>query len=132
MVGATLATVAAAVLLSWEPAAGAVRGRLVDVTAYCACPRCCGPAACGLTASGTRPSPGRTLAANWLPFGARVRIEGLGVYRVEDRMSRRFPSRVDIYMASHADAVRFGRKQLRLSVIGPARNERTHATKNRR
>lgn len=131
MVGATLATVVAAVALS-GPAAGA-DWRLVTGTAYCSCPRCCGPSACGLTASGTRPVPGRTLAANWLPFGTQVRLEGLGVYRVEDRMSRRFPSMVDVFMADHLSAVRFGKQQLRLSVIGPAPKERTrNATKKGR
>jgi 3D (Asp-Asp-Asp) domain-containing protein len=65
------------------------------------------------------------VAANWLPLGARVRLEGMpGVLTVEDRMSRRHPSRVDVFFARHDDARQFGVRKLRLTVIGPARNNR--------
>ena len=89
------------------------------VTAYCACSACCGPQACGLTASGVRPLEGRTVAANHLPFGTWVEIRGVGRRRVEDRLSRRYTGRLDVYVQSHAAARRFGRQRLPVSVLRP-------------
>jgi len=77
-------------------------------TAYCACSACCGPRASGLTASGVRPVEGRTVAANHLPFGTWVRIQGIGLRRVEDRLAKRYTGRFDVYFKSHAAAKRFG------------------------
>lgn len=86
----------------------------VTVTAYCGC-RICTPGL-GVTAMGTRPKAGRTVAANWLPFGTRLNISGIGTRVVEDRMARRFQRRVDVYMDRHEDAKRFGKKNLKVTV----------------
>ncbi|WP_371079079.1 3D domain-containing protein, partial [Salmonella enterica] len=69
--------------------------RVVEVTAYCPCKRCCGKWSGGPTASGKMPKQGVTVACNWLPFGTRVSIEGLGERIVQDRMSKRFAHRMD-------------------------------------
>lgn len=89
------------------------------VTAYCACAICCGPRAAGMTASGVRPQQGVTVAASRsVPFGVRLRVAGLSnTFIVQDRLSKRLDSRVDIYFASHQDAKKFGitRRQITLS-----------------
>ena len=82
------------------------------ITGYCACPKCCGKNAKGITAAGTRPMQGRTVAASRsIPLGTRIHIEGLGWRVVEDRTARRYDGRVDIYFASHKDALNWGIKQ---------------------
>ena len=56
----------------------------VEATAYCACEYCCGKTD-GITASGTKATAGRTIAADpSLPFGTVVVIDG-HEYVVEDR-----------------------------------------------
>ena len=84
------------------------------ITAYCACPICCGKGAKGITAAGTRPVQGRTIAApRSVPLGAKVRVQGLpGVFTVEDRTARRFDGRWDVYFERHQDAKNFGKRRL--------------------
>lgn len=80
------------------------------VTAYCSCHICCGSHATGLTASGHKPIQGTTIAASRsLPLGTRVYLEGHW-YVVQDRLSKRFDSRMDIYMSKHSDAKKHGIK----------------------
>lgn len=83
------------------------------VTAYCACRLCCGKGAKGITASGKPPVQGRTVAASRrIPLGTRIFIEGVGWRVVEDRLSRRYDGRVDVFFSQHADAVKFGKRKL--------------------
>lgn len=91
-------------------------------TAYCACKRCCGKSD-GITASGRKATENRTVAVNWLRFGTRLLIDGK-TYVVEDRGavshfgSKKKPKkRVDIYFLSHAEALRFGRRNVEVKVI---------------
>ena len=52
-----------------------------------------------------------SVAANWLPFGARIRIPELfgdRVFIVRDRMSEKYSNRLDIWMLEKADAKKFG------------------------
>lgn len=63
-----------------------------------------------ITASGSQTRHG-VIAANFLPFGAKVRIPkhfGDTVFTVEDRMARRFNDRIDVWFPSKAEAKRFG------------------------
>lgn len=79
----------------------------VTITHYCACSACCGKWAGGGTASGTIPAAGRTVACGDLPFGTRIRIEGLdGEYVVEDRGVSGFW--IDIFCDSHQEALNRG------------------------
>ena len=102
-----------ALILALSLAAQAAEpARTVTVTAYCACKICCGKNAKGITAAGTRPMQGRTVAApRTIPLGTRIHIEGIGWRTVEDRTARRYDGRVDIYFASHKDALNWGIKQ---------------------
>lgn len=77
------------------------------LTAYCPCSICCGSWASGITASGVRPTQGRTVAMSGVPFGTKLLING-HVYTVEDRGTSY--GHVDIFFNTHSDALRFGRK----------------------
>ena len=71
------------------------------------------------TANGTTVHTG-VLAANWLPFGTRVRIPshfGDQVFVVADRMNRRFSQRADIWMPSREEAVLWGARYVTLEVL---------------
>jgi len=53
------------------------------------------------------------VAANFLPFGARLAIPevfGEKVFYVDDRMHQRFSDRVDVWMETREEAVQFGVK----------------------
>lgn len=81
---------------------------LATITAFCHCTVCCGPTATGLTSSGKKPTPQHTIAGpRSLPFGTTV-IANNRTYRVEDRTSRKYNGRFDIYFTRHAEARRFG------------------------
>lgn len=93
------------------------------VTAYCPCVPCCGvkakPADTGITSAGTRAKQGRTIAApRSIPLGTKVKVEGLdGVYTVEDRTARRFDGRWDLYFDNHKAALRWGKQELKVTII---------------
>ncbi len=75
------------------------------LTAYCACPQCCGAYATGYTASGTLATAGRTVAMGDIEFGTQLMING-HIYTVEDRGTAY--GHVDIFFDSHDDALAFG------------------------
>ena len=77
------------------------------LTAYCSCSICCGKWSGGGTASGTTPTPGRTIAMAGVPFGTKLSINGQ-IYTVEDRGTAY--GHVDIFMGSHSEALGFGMK----------------------
>ena len=61
-----------------------------------------------------------TVAANFLPFGSKVRIPelfGNRIFIVRDRMNRRFSNRVDVWMIERPDAVNFGVKVAKIEVL---------------
>jgi 3D (Asp-Asp-Asp) domain-containing protein len=61
-----------------------------------------------------------TIAANFLPFGSKVKIPELfgdRIFIVRDRMNRRFSNRVDVWMIEKPDAINFGVKVARIEVI---------------
>ena len=87
------------------------------VTAYCACSKCCGKYASGYTASGTKATAGRTVAASSkFSFGTKLSINGK-TYVVEDRGGAITGNKIDIYMNSHAEALAWGVKYLPVEVV---------------
>lgn len=75
-----------------------------------------------ITASGHNTHDG-IAAANFLPFGTRIRIPeifGDKVFVVEDRMAQKHNGKVDIWFPSKNQALAFGRKQLTVEVLDPA------------
>jgi len=84
----------------------------IEATAYCSCPICCGDWADGFTATGTRATEGRTLAADPAIFsaGTCLALGKLGHRIVEDTGSAILGWRVDVYFDSHQAALDFGRQ----------------------
>jgi 3D (Asp-Asp-Asp) domain-containing protein len=95
----------------------------MEVTAYCACPKCCGPKAKGITASGKLVSynDGKFVAADTsvLPFGTKLLIPGYDGRPVEviDRGSAIKGEKLDVFYASHDEARRWGRQRIPVTVI---------------
>ena len=61
-----------------------------------------------------------TVAANFLKFGTKVRIPDLfgdRIFVVRDRMNRRYPDRVDVWMLERSDAIQFGVRRTRIEVV---------------
>lgn len=61
-----------------------------------------------------------TIAANFLPFGSKVKIPELfgdRVFVVRDRMNKRFSNRVDVWMIERPAAVKFGVKVAKIEVL---------------
>ena len=78
------------------------------ITGYCACSSCCGKNT-GRTASGTRATAGRTIAADTsqLPFGTKVVIQG-HTYVVEDVGGAVKGNHIDMFFSSHSKALEWG------------------------
>jgi len=72
------------------------------------------------TASGTHVHEG-TIAANWLPFGTKVKIPeffGDQVFIVEDRMNKRYQGNsLDVWFNDTQEALRFGVTHTRIEII---------------
>lgn len=79
------------------------------ITYYCPESCCCGEYADGVTASGTKATAGRTIAADpdVLPIGSVVIIDG-HTYTVEDVGGAIKGKRIDIFMDSHEEALQAG------------------------
>jgi len=61
-----------------------------------------------------------TVAANFLPFGTKIRIPSLfgdKVFVVRDRMNARYPDRLDIWMVKKEDAKKFGVKLAKIEIL---------------
>ena len=90
--------------------------KIFKVTAYCSCSKCCGKQT-GITASGTRATAGKTVAASsQYSFGTKLLINGQ-VYTVEDRGGAIKGNKIDIYMDTHAQALSWGVKYLPVQVV---------------
>ena len=63
----------------------------------------------GITASGIRAVEGETVAADDLPLGTKVEING-EIYTVHDRFGAGHKNRIDIFKESQDDCFKFGRQ----------------------
>ena len=118
----SLATVAPTPVLA--PAAPKVRQMLMEVTAYCACKKCCGPRAQGLTASGRRIdyNGGRFVAADTrlLKFNTRLLVPGYAAgqpVEVIDRGGAIKGNKLDVFFNSHEQARQWGRRWLLVTIV---------------
>ncbi len=50
-------------------------------------------------------------------FGRKVRIEGIGIFEVNDLMNKRFTQRVDIFMWDEDQARQFGKKNIKAALL---------------
>ena len=94
-------------------------------TAYCSCFRCCNKSD-GIMASGRKVYPG-AVACNWLPFGTRLKV-GNRIYTVEDRGAKSLfgtkdnhIKHLDIYMPTHKEALRYGRRWVDVEILRQGR-----------
>ncbi len=74
-----------------------------------------------ITANGTVVRDG-LVAANFLPFGVRVRfpeLYGDKEFVVADRMNARYNKRIDIWVPTRAQAKQFGKQYLDVEIIPP-------------
>jgi 3D (Asp-Asp-Asp) domain-containing protein len=76
----------------------------------------------GETASGTRSRPGIAAAdPRIIPLGSRIRVQGAGKYSgeysVEDTGRAIKGHEIDLYMKSDAEAKRFGRQRVKVTVL---------------
>ena len=94
--------------MNWQFAA-------VNVSAYTASVEECGKND-GITASGTIAAEGRTIAADHLPFGTQVEING-HIYTVEDRFGGGYENRIDIFMTDQDRAWEFGRRLMIVRIM---------------
>ena len=96
---------------------------LFTITGYCPCKICCGkysPEVTGkpsTTASGTSPAANRTIAVDpkVIPLGSKVLING-HIYTAEDTGGAIKGNKIDIYYATHQEALLQG-KQLNMAVF---------------
>lgn len=79
------------------------------ITAYTASLEECGKTD-GITASGVLARPKHTIAADHLPFGTKVVIDG-HTYTVEDRFGGGYTNKIDIYMDNKDEAWEFGKQR---------------------
>ena len=110
--------------------------RVMLVTGYCKCGKCCGwrrtwygkpvyasgsnmgkPKAIGITASGA-PAGHGTIAADRAkyPFGTIMYVEGYGYGRVEDTGGDIKGDHIDLYFSSHSAAMRWGKKNMAVRI----------------
>ena len=103
------------------PAARVIR---MEVTAYCACKKCCGPGAMGLTASGktVKYNGGRFVAADTkvLPFSTKLQVPGYASgqpVEVIDRGGAIKGNKLDLFFATHEAALKWGRQWVDVTVV---------------
>ena len=91
---------------------------LMNISAYCICEKCCSKKwADGITASGV-PATGRICAAPpEYPFGTVFDVEGMGEYVCEDRGGVIKGNKLDLLFETHAEALEFGRKDLKVTIV---------------
>lgn len=50
-------------------------------------------------------------------FGRKVRIEGVGIFEINDLMNKRFNQRIDIFMWDEGQARQFGKKNIKAALL---------------
>ena len=101
-----------------------------EATAYCSCSKCCEEWAlnrptdengneivCG--AAGVKLIEGISISSDWsvLPKGAKVEIQGMGYYIVQDQGAAIRGNKIDVYFENHKNALEFGRKKVMLRIV---------------
>lgn len=54
--------------------------------------------------------------AGWV-FGKKIRIEGLGIFEINDLMNARFTNSIDVFMWDQDKAIRFGKRQKTVALL---------------
>ena len=77
----------------------------------------------GITADGTKAKKG-TIAADikFYPFGTKMYVPGYGWGEVHDAGSAiKGPARIDVFFSNHNDAMKWGKKRLKVTILKPKR-----------
>lgn len=96
--------------------------KIVKLTSYTSEVKQCDKSPC-ITANGynlCKNAKEDSVAANFLPFGTKIRIPdyfGDRIFIVRDRMNKRFQDRIDIWMISKQKALKFGVKQAKVEIL---------------
>lgn len=79
-------------------------------THYCPCSRCCGVGGGKVTASGTKPTAGRTVGVNprLIPYGTHLKVGSYKGYVAEDTGGGIGWKHLDIFCNSHSEALQKG------------------------
>jgi len=89
----------------------------VNASAYTASADECDNAK-GITSSGIKVQEKRTIACPpAFPFGAKIKLEGHGVFTCEDRGGAIKGNHIDIYVKTKAEAFAFGRQNLLAEIV---------------
>lgn len=51
-------------------------------------------------------------------FGRKVYVHGLGIYEIDDLMATRHKNRIDIFLGTEKEAIKFGIKTGKISLLG--------------
>lgn len=80
------------------------------ITHYCPCSRCCGVGGGKVTASGTRPTAGRTVGVNprLIKYGTKLKVGKKSGYVAEDTGGGIGWKHLDIFCNSHQEALNAG------------------------
>ena len=94
---------------------------LMQITAYCACSKCCGEYSDGLTASGHRIKDGDTFVAAdaKYAFGTEMAIDGYNggkAVKVLDRGGAIYGDRLDVFFNSHSEALEWGVQYIEVKI----------------
>ena len=96
-------------------------GRMAEISFFSELDSCHYPAKNGcLTASGKIAQYGM-IATNLYPFGTKIKIEGLGIFTVEDRISKRYNNRIDVWVGygkeANEQAKKNGIKKMKVEIL---------------
>jgi len=62
----------------------------------------------------------RVCAVRGVPLHSKLSIEGIGECEVLDRTSKKYAGRIDILMPTKAEAIKFGKKELKYKLLTPS------------
>jgi 3D (Asp-Asp-Asp) domain-containing protein len=95
-------------------------GKTMTMTATAYVADCQGCSGVTYTGVNLKTNPGAKVIAadpSVLPMHTKVFIEGYGTYSVEDTGSAIKGNRIDIFMPNYSDAVAFGMKQVKVTIL---------------
>lgn len=107
---------------------GVIRTLTMEITAYSEHYESCGKLptdpAYGITASGEKVRKGIVAAdTRVIPMHSLIEIEGYGRFEVKDTGSAIQGNKLDIYLPSHQEAVKFGRRKAKVHIIRLGRGD---------
>jgi 3D (Asp-Asp-Asp) domain-containing protein len=92
--------------------------RIMKITAYCPCARCCGEFADGRTATGKDAyTKGVAVDPSVIPYGTVIHIPGYGTATADDCGGAIKGDRLDVRFTTHQEALNWGVRFLEITVL---------------